>query len=76
MVIADHTHAYRLGSDPMSDPNQVISFAGLALLVVALLMIGGQVVSIVRDSDTWVIVRGMTRGRFDRIRRRIKPRRA
>ena len=60
----------------MSDPNQVISFAGLALLVVALLMIGGQVVSIVRDSDTWVIVRGMTRGRFDRIRRRIKPRRA
>ena len=43
--------------------------------VVAVLMVGAQLVSIARDSDTWVIVRGMARGRFDRIRRRIKPRR-
>ncbi len=52
---------------------QIAAFVLVA--AVALLMIGAQLVSIVRDSDTWVIVRGMTRGGFDRIRRRIKPRR-
>lgn len=58
----------------MSDSSPQI--AGLAVIaLIALLMVGAQLVSIVRDSDAWVIVRGVARGRFDRIRRRIKPRR-
>lgn len=58
----------------MTDSSPQIA-AIIVVAVVALLMIGAQLVSIVRDSDTWVVVRGMTRGRFDRIRRRMKPRR-
>ncbi len=50
--------------------------AALLLLgVIALLMAGAQLVSIARDADWWVITRGEVRGRFDRIRRGVKPHR-
>lgn len=42
---------------------------------IALLMTGAQLVSIARDTNTWVIVRGVTRGRIDRVRRGMKPHR-
>lgn len=58
----------------MSDSSSQIAAITVVALV-ALVMVGAQLVSIVRDSDAWVIVRGVARGRFDRIRRRIKPRR-
>lgn len=50
--------------------------AALVLLgVIALLMTSAQLVSIARDTDAWVITRDTARGRFDRIRRGVKPHR-
>lgn len=58
----------------MTDPYPQI--AALVIVgAVALLMTGTQLVSIARDTNTWVILRGMTRGRIDRIRRGMKTHR-
>ncbi len=43
--------------------------------MIALLMTGAQLVSIARDTNTWVIVRGVTRGRIDRFLRGVRPHR-
>lgn len=45
----------------------------LCLLAAAITL--GSLLSIARDADWWVITRGVVRGRFDRFRRRVKPRR-
>ena len=49
----------------------VLSLLGAA----ALLLIGRQLASIARDTNAWVIVRGMARGRYDRFRRALGVRR-
>ncbi len=50
--------------------------AVLSLLVaVALLLTSVQLASIARDTDAWVIVRGVARGRYDRFRRALGVRR-
>ncbi len=45
----------------------------LCLLAAAIIL--GSLISIARDADWWVITRGEARGRFDRIRRGVKPHR-
>lgn len=53
-----------------------VHIAVLSLLVaVALLLLGVQIASIARDTDAWVIVRGVARGRYDRFRRALRVRR-
>lgn len=50
--------------------------AALVLLgVIASLMTGAQLVSIARDTDTWLVMRDTARGRFDRFGRGVKSRR-
>lgn len=67
-------HAQLHWGAPMTDSYPQL--AALVLLgVIASLMTGAQLVSIARDTDTWLIVRDTARGRLDRIRRRVKPRR-
>ncbi len=45
----------------------------LCLLAAAIIV--GSLISIARDADWWVITHGAVRGRIDRFRRRVKPRR-
>lgn len=53
-----------------------VHIAVLSLLVaVALLLLGVHIASIARDTDAWVIVRGVARGRYDRFRRALGVRR-
>lgn len=55
----------------MTDPFPGVLALGV-LVLLAVLVLGAQLVSIARDSDTWVIARGVTRGKVDRFRRFVR----
>lgn len=57
-------------------PDYYAWIAALAFIsACAALLIGSQLVSIMRDTDAWVIVRGVVRGRYDQLRRTVGARR-
>ncbi len=55
----------------MSDPLPSVIALGV-LVLLAVLVLGAQLVPIVRDSDAWLIARGVTSGKVNRLRRFVR----
>lgn len=55
--------------------SSVLAFPGVLVLGTGVFVLGFAIASAIRDSDWWVVARGTTRGRYDRLRRSMGTRR-